>query len=135
MMRRRDFIIRVGQTTAGALAFPALASAGVVETLEQKVKRLVEDVAPLRLWRFEQRGDVWEFFVGWDPLGELIGRIPIADESTVKVLSLVLPEDLQGKGIPRKLYDGWGGKATALTSVSKEKFPFLDGYPPSTVPP
>lgn len=124
-MRRRDFIVRAGQTAAAALVFPAAASAAVAETLEQKVKRIAESVAPLRSWRFEQKGDVWEFFVGWEPLGEIIGRIPVADESTVTVLSLALPEELQGQGIPLKLYRSWGGKAKA--AFPQRKFDFLDG--------
>jgi hypothetical protein len=124
-IRRRDFIVRAGQTTAAALAFPAVASALPTDTLEQRVRRLVEDVAPLRVWRFEQHSDTFEFFVGWEPQGEIIGQIPVHDESTVLVLSFVLPEQLQDKGVALRLYRGWGGKVRA--AFPQREYTFLDG--------
>lgn len=124
-MNRRTFMKRTGQAATVLLAFPAVSSAETSETLEQRVKHLAEDVAPLRSWSFGPLDErTWGFTAGWEPTGEIIGQIPRDDESVVTIMSLVLPVKLRDTGVPLKLYQAWGGRVRA--AFPSRQYTFLD---------
>jgi hypothetical protein len=128
-LRRRDFLMRASQVGAGVLAFPAAASAAsadTAETLERRLRRILSDVAPLRSFRLDRIDDsTWEVGVGWEPYGEFIGQVPVADESTITVFSFVLPPEFKNTGAPLRMYRAWGGRVKA--AFPTREYSFLAG--------